>query len=90
MNGEVQVAAEDPLTGGSPSIHGTTRSKSVAGEDTTMSRFGHYSIFVWLLFYRKEINLFASISLANRQRCHVTLNAPVPIRTLKLSSVEPC
>ena len=41
VNGEVQVAAEDPLTGGSPSIHGTTRSKLVEGEDTTMSRFGH-------------------------------------------------
>ena len=45
VNGEVQVEVEDPLTGGSPSIHGTTPSKLVAGDDTTMSRSGHYSIF---------------------------------------------
>ena len=45
VNNEVQVEAEDPLTGGSPSIHGTTPSKLLAGDDTTMSRFGHYSIF---------------------------------------------
>ena len=45
VNGEVQVEVEDSLTGGSPSIHGTTPSKLVAGDDTTMSRSGHYSIF---------------------------------------------
>ena len=63
VNGEVQVEAE-ALTGGSPSIHGTTPSKLVAGDDTTMSRFGHYSIFSGCLSIGYN-NLFASISLAN-------------------------
>ena len=45
VNGEVQVEADDPLTGGSPSIHGTTPSKLVAGDDTIKSRSDHYSIF---------------------------------------------
>ena len=45
VNGDFQVEAEDPKTGGTPSIHGTTHSKLVAGDNTTISRSGHYSIF---------------------------------------------
>ena len=58
VNGEVQVAAEDPLTGGSPNMHGKTGYKLVAGDDTSISRFGHCSILSGCLSIGKKIAFF--------------------------------
>ena len=55
VNGEVQVAAEDPLTGGTPNKDCKTAYKLVAGDDTSISRFGHCSILSGCLSIGKNI-----------------------------------